>query len=604
MTSPTQINERIAALKGLMKREKLAAFIIPSSDAHQSEYVCDHWKVREWVSGFTGSAGTIVVTLDHAVLWTDSRYFLQAQRELKSTDINLFQEVTDKHATYLDWLADLLTEGDLVGFNGLQFSVDQAGRMEKKFLTKGIQIDPHQDLMTELWKKRPPLPDTPIFEFEESYAGESRSKKMRRIRQAMQQKQVDIHLISRLDGIAWTLNLRGRDVVCNPVFMAYLWIEQEEAFLFVHKEKVPDPILQSLKKDGLQILSYRAISGFIGRLNPGRVVWIDPAATNQRIFNWLEEQEANFVYSSEASVGLKAIKNTTEIGHLRNAMIKDGHALVKMKIWLDMMLDRVMVTEYEVSKQLNRFRQAQGHFIDDSFHAIVGFNANGAIVHYRPKPAESLPIKPSGMLLIDSGGQYLDGTTDITRTFCLGTPTQEQKTHYTLVLKGHIALSKAVFPKGTTGVQLDILARQYLWQRGLNYAHGTGHGVGFFLNVHEGPHSIGADPKGKRTSIPLQPGMIISNEPGLYIEGKYGIRIENLILCVETNMKEGDGQAYLSFETLSLFPYELELIDGSILSVTEKEWIKDYHQRVFEELKPGLSPEEVKWLEKQCQPVS
>lgn len=603
MTPPSRINERIAALKGLMKREKLAAYLIPAADPHQSEYVCDHWKVREWMSGFTGSAGTLVVTREKAVLWTDSRYFLQAENELKSTDIQLFREVTDKHLTYLSWLADTLEAGAVIGCDGRQFSVDQAGRMKKKLSNHDIQLDTQQDLVGEVWKKRPNLPDHPVFEFDVEYAGESRAHKLNRIRQAMLKKEVDIHLISKLDCIAWALNLRGSDVECNPVFMSYLWVEKEEAFLFIDKNKVPEAIQNALKRDGIEIMNYKAISGFIGRLAPERVVWIDSASTNQQLFDWLKEQEVEFVRSQDAVVSLKAVKNDTEIGHLHQAMVKDGIALVKLKIWLDLMLDRVMVTEYEVSKQLNRFRQAQGNFIDDSFHAIVGYNANGAIVHYRPQPAESSPIKPSGMLLIDSGGQYLEGTTDITRTFALGEPSPEQKEHYTLVLKGHIALSKAVFPKGTTGVQMDILARQFLWQRGLNYGHGTGHGVGFFLNVHEGPHSIGADAKGSRTTIPFQPGMIVSNEPGLYLTGQYGIRIENLILCVESDVKDLEGKPYLGFHTLSLFPYDLDLIDGSLLSVSEKAWIKDYHQRVFEELKPGLSPEEVKWLERQCQPV-
>lgn len=603
MTPPSRINERIAALKGLMKREKLAAYLIPAADPHQSEYVCDHWKVREWMSGFTGSAGTLVVTKEKAVLWTDSRYFLQAENELKSTDIQLFREVTDQHLTFLSWLADTLEAGAVIGCNGRQFSVDQAGRMKKKLSNHGIQLDTQQDLVGEVWKKRPSLPDHPVFEFDVEYAGESRAHKLRRIRQAMLKKEVDIHLISKLDCIAWALNMRGSDVECNPVFMSYLWVEKEEAFLFIDKNKVPEAIQNALKRDGIEIMNYKAISGFIGRLAPERVVWIDTASTNQQLFDWLKEQEVEFVRSQDAIIPLKAVKNDTEIGHLHQAMVKDGIALVKLKIWLDLMLDRVMVTEYEVSKQLNRFRQAQGNFIDDSFHAIVGYNANGAIVHYRPQPAESSPIKPSGMLLIDSGGQYMEGTTDITRTFTLGEPSPEQKEHYTLVLKGHIALSKAVFPKGTTGVQMDILARQFLWQRGLNYGHGTGHGVGFFLNVHEGPHSIGADAKGSRTTIPFQPGMIVSNEPGLYLTNHYGIRIENLILCVESDVKDLEGKPYLGFHTLSLFPYDLDLIDGSLLSVSEKAWIKDYHQRVFEELKPGLSPEEVKWLERQCQPV-
>ncbi len=603
MSSPKRINERIASLRGLMKREKLAAFIIPSSDPHQSEYVCDHWKIRAWMSGFDGSAGTLVVTQNEALLWTDSRYFLQAKMDLKNTDIQLYKEVMADNTNIFDWLVSTLEKGDTIGCNCLQFSINQMERMKKKVLSAGLQIDDKQNLISEVWKKRPPLPDALIFEHNENYSGESRKHKIGKIRHSMLAKGVDVHLISALDDIAWTLNLRGEDVACNPVFISYLWIEPEQVILFINKSKVPEQIALNLKSDDIQIIPYKGISGFMEQMEADKKVWIDPANTNKQIYEWLVEQQAEIIKGRSPATTLKARKNKTELGYIRQAMIKDGIALTKMSRWLEMMLDKVMVTEYEVSKQLNRYRQAQGNFKGDSFDAIVGYNANGAIVHYRPKPAESLPIKPDGLLLVDSGGQYLEGTTDITRTYSLGPVSEQQKKHYTLVLKGHIALSKAVFPKGTTGVQLDILARQYLWQRGLNYGHGTGHGVGFFLNVHEGPQSIGADSKGVRTTVAIEPGMIVSNEPGYYLEGQYGIRIENLIVCVESDIKGADGQPFLGFETLSLFPYELDLIDGSLLSVTEKQWVKDYHQRVFELLKPGLSPEEVKWLEKKCQPV-
>ncbi len=603
MSTPSKINERIAGLKGLMKREKLAAYIISSSDPHQSEYVCEYWKAREWMSGFTGSAGTLVVTPKQAVLWTDSRYFLQAEMELKHTSIVLFNAVSDDHVYYLDWLADSLSPDERVGCDGRQFSINQIERMQPVLAEAGLELDDQQDLVSELWKNRPILPETPVFEFSVDFAGESRRQKLDRIRATMKKLEADVHLVSSLDSIAWTLNLRGRDVDCNPVFISFLWIEQEKAVLFVKEKKVPDLIQKHLKQDGIQLMSYKSLSGYVSQLQDQECIWLDPANTSMRILDWLNEQEVNVLRSRSIIADLKALKNSVELGHLKKAMIKDGIALTKTKIWLEMILDRVMVTEYELSKQLHRFRQAQGHFMGDSFTAIVGYNANGAIVHYRPKPAESLPMKPSGLLLMDSGGQYLEGTTDITRTFSLGDPTEQQKRHYTLVLKGHIALSNAIFPKGTTGVQLDILARQYLWQRGLNYGHGTGHGVGFFLNVHEGPHSIGADPKSPRTTLPLKPGMIVSNEPGLYLEGQYGIRIENLIVVVETDVKDEKGNAFLGFETYSLFPYELDLIDAPLLSVSEKKWIKDYHQKVFELLKPELSPEEVKWLEKKCQPV-
>lgn len=596
--------KRVAALRGLMKREQLDAYIIPSFDPHQSEYVHDHWKAITWISNFSGSAGTLIITLEEALLWTDSRYYTQAKLELKDTDIKLYKEVVEETATFSEWLVSILEEDQRIGFNGALFSIKQVQRFKRIFERAGLFIDPNQQILEESWIDRPIIEGNDVFEVSTEYVGESRRKKLSNIRNEMRAQMVEVHFLSSLDDIAWVLNLRGSDIECNPVFFSYLWISLEEVFLFVDKGKISETLEKTLKEDGVKLIAYNEVNNFLAHLKHKPAIWIDGNSLNFQIFQQLQALELELYQSRTIPYHKKGVKNKVEIKQLKKAMVKDGVALVKLFIWLESILDRVMVSEFEVSRQLGRFRQAQGNYYGESFHAIVGYKENGAIIHYRPKSTSSKPIKPEGILLLDSGGQYLEGTTDITRTVLLGNSvTQAMKDHYTLVLKGNIALSNVVFPEGTTGLQLDVLARQFLWQKGLNYGHGTGHGVGYFLNVHEGPQGISTHNKSERSTTPILEGMITSNEPGLYLEKAYGIRIENLILCKEKYSAKKNGRKFLCFEALSLYPFDLKLIEPTLLNQAEKQWVNDYHQKVFERLSPMLSPEEQKWLEQKCQPI-
>ncbi len=604
MSTTLPINKRLASLRGIMKREQLAAYIIPSFDPHQSEYVHPYWKAREWLSQFTGSAGTLLVTQDMAVLWTDSRYYTQAALELQTSDIKLYTEITEASKGYLEWLTETLKEGETVGVDSSLFSVSQFRRAIKALKQQSIQLRGTKDLIAEIWQDRPELTRSPVFEYDAMYSGKSRTEKIALIRQKMKERGAAVLFLSDLADIAWALNLRGADVACNPVFISYLWIAKDQILLFSDSRQFDEQLRRKLKSDGIRLKAYEEVENFLSFSEPSDIIWIDPSTMNHRFHQILELREHGFVYDKTPPTILKAQKNTTEVKFIKKAMLKDGVALLKLFMWLEGILDRVLVTEYEVSRQLNRFRQAQGNYFGESFSAIVGYKANGAIAHYKPGATSSQPMRPDGLLLLDSGGQYLEGTTDITRTVHLGGEiTSQQRQHYTLVLKGHIALANAIFPEGTSGVQLDTFARQFLWQQGLNYGHGTGHGVGFFLNVHEGPQSISPVPRSEKAATPIRPGMLMSNEPGLYIEGEYGIRIENLILCVEKKAISNGQDTYLGFETLSLYPYDSNLIDSELLSKEEVSWINGYHQHVFEALSPFLNPEELNWLEKKCEPL-
>ncbi len=570
------------------------ACIIPTNDPHQSEYVANHWKAREWISGFTGSAGLVIITKDQAGLWTDSRYFLQAESQLKGTEIVLYKQQATGTPEYVAWLAEHLPEGSTVGLDGFLFSIGQIRHFEKQLHPKGIRLNIQLDLIGEIWKERPPLPLDTIFEYELEFAGESRLAKLDRIRAQMRLQGVDFHLVTTLDDIAWTLNIRGKDVDCNPVAIAYLIVGLSTTHFFINLQKVPDEIKRNLNEDGVILHDYEALEAFLQQLR--QPILVDERLVNIRLFQAIPEVQIR--KGDNIPLALKAIKNPVEIQNLRVAMRKDGVALLRFFRWLEQTIQVQTVTEYEASRKLNEFRATQGNYFGESFSAIVGYNANGAIVHYHPEAATAAAIRPEGLLLLDSGGQYLEGTTDITRTVALGTPTALQKQHFTLVLKGHIALARAKFPVGTSGVQLDTLARQFLWQEGLNYGHGTGHGVGFFLNVHESPQGFAASPNSQRGSTIHEPGMLSSNEPGFYKTGEYGIRIENLVLCVEAE-ETGFGK-FLQFDTLTVFPIDTKLINPSLLTEAEKDWINYYHKWVFSQLASSLEEEEVEWLREQC----
>lgn len=592
-------NEKIDALRHEMASCGLDAYIVPSSDPHQSEYVAEHWKTRQWLSGFTGSAGVLIVTRHHAGLWTDSRYFLQAEQQLAGTTITLHKQQVPHAPEHVTWLADHLPEGSTVGVNGDLFSVLQIRYLEKHLAPKSIEINVDLELVGDIWPDRPPLPGNPVFEHSIGYAGLARKEKLTAIREQMRAKGADFHLVTTLDDIAWTLNLRGSDVDYNPVFISYLLIGHNRSYLFIHPEKVPADLRAGLQEDGVELLRYAMVEEFLEELPNETRVWIDNRTTSIRLFNAVDGEQ--LFTGANIPRQLKAVKNETEIGHIRKTMEKDGVALVKLYRWLEAILSSRPVTEYEVARQLEHFRGGQGDYFGESFPAIVGYNANGAIVHYRPLPEKSAEIHADGILLLDSGGQYLDGTTDITRTIALGAPTDEQRRVFTLVLKGHIALASIRFPAGTTGAQLDTLARMFLWRDGLNYGHGTGHGVGFFLNVHEPPQGFATSAATSRGTTAFEPGMLTSNEPGYYKTGEYGIRTENLVLC--TNEPETNGERFLHFETLTLFPIDLRLVEVQLLTPEEKQWLNNYHQLVFAKLSPLLSPEEAAWLRQKCQTV-
>ncbi len=590
------IDNRIAALRVAMNEHRFDAYIIPSSDPHQSEYVADHWQSRSWISGFTGSAGTVVVTKNHAGLWTDSRYFIQAEEELKNSEFVLHRLGVPHTPEQIGWILASLEENSIIGIDGNCFSIAQLRNMQKKLNAKNITIEYSQDLIQAIWSARPSLPTTTIFEHDKKYAGKSRKEKLEIIRAKMAQKQIDYHLIATLDDIAWVFNIRGKDVDCNPVGIAYGLIEAHRAYLFIDEQKVPLSLIKILEEDGVKIKSYDEIRFFLDAIPDKQRILIDPNTTSVRLYNAINPN-CTKVEGATISTRLKAVKNEIEIEHLKRTMIKDGVALVKLYRWLEDEVKQRPVPETEVADILAKYRSEQEAYFGESFSAIVGWKGNGAIVHYRAEEKTCASIKGDGMLLLDSGGQYFDGTTDITRTTFFGAPTAEQKRNYTLVLKGHIGIATLKFPSGLSGSQMDILARQHLWDEGLNYGHGTGHGVGFFLNVHEGPQGIGPGKNG-RYGKAMEIGMITSNEPGFYKVGAYGIRIENLILTVADQTT--DFGEFLKFETLTLFPIAINLIEKSLLTDKELDWINTYHSEVYEKLAPNLDEAEKDWLKAQC----
>lgn len=590
------ITEKLNKLRQQMALYNIDAYIIPSSDPHQSEYLSAHWKIREWMSGFSGSAGTLITTATTADLWTDSRYFIQAEQELTDSVVQLQRQLIPHAPEHIAWLCENLPEGATVGLDGRLFSISQTRYIEKQLHKKNIHLAPTLDLITPIWENRPSLPLSPIFEHDLSLAGLSRTEKLHQVRQALLKQGSDAVLCCALDDIAWALNLRGTDIECNPLFMAYLLLTPTENTLYVNAEKIPPTLQHTLTADGIQIRSYHAIESDLENLSPSLRISLDPTTTSTHLFTQIK---SHLLESPNPIRDIKAIKNPVEIEHIYQAMRKDGVALTRLFRWLEDTLEAGQaVTEYQVAEQLSTFRAQQPLYKGESFPAIIGYEANGAIVHYRPHPAHAATIAQKGILLLDSGGQYLDGTTDITRTIALSAPTQAQKQHYTLVLKGHIALACCQFPEGTVGMQLDAFARMPLWQAGLSYGHGTGHGVGFFLSVHEGPNGFAPSATTSRGNTPFSAGMLTSNEPGFYLEGAYGIRIENLVLCQAASTK-----GFLRFDTVSLFPIDTQLIEKSLLNTDEVQWLNDYHQKVFDELAPLLQEAEQAWLRTKCQAI-
>lgn len=578
-----------------MKEHQIDVLIIPTSDPHQSEYLAEHWKIREWLSGFTGSQGTLIIAEDFAGLWVDSRYFLQAENELKDTGIEMMPLQNQGSPEYIDWIADNMEEEALVAIDGSIVSISTIEQMQDEFEDIGIDLTTEVPFIDALWTDRPNRPSAPAFEISTDYTGESRASKLSSIIHELNDNMVEYYLVSALDEIAWTLNIRGADVECNPVCISYLLIGTEKSIWFVDKNKLSNELISALEKDNVFIEDYDHIFDFLSTLESEDGLLLDISSTNYAIGESL--CNIDIVESESLVMYKKAIKNDTEIGHIREIMRHDGAAIFRTEMWLRNQLDNNKeVREYEVANKLIEERGKVDGYHGESFDAIVGYNSHGAIVHFKPTPENSQIIKNEGMLLVDSGGQYTRGTTDITRTWALSTPTDEQKKCYTAVLKGHIALDLAQFPQGTMGVQLDILARQPLWNLGLNYGHGTGHGVGFFLNVHEPPQGF-TPTYSLRGKTVQKPGMLTSNEPGYYKEGAFGIRIENLILTVERDNN------FLGFENLTLYPIDKDLIEKSDLSQREIEWLNDYHTNVYDQLSGLLSDEDKAILSKKCAPL-
>lgn len=589
------INNRIAALRAHIAQEQIQAFIIPSTDPHLSEYVAPHWQSREWISGFTGSAGTVVVTAKDAGLWTDSRYFLQAARQLEGTCITLYKEMLPETPNIPEFLSAHLQEGDCVGIDGKMFSAEEVEHLQKELKKSGIRIKSIADPMQLLWTDRPAMPLAPAFVYDTKYAGMSFTEKLPAVRQAMEAAGADSLLLSALDEIAWLLNIRGNDVHCNPVVVSYLLIEKDKVNYFVQPQKVTPELAEYFSANGISVHPYEEIGHYLNSFNAHSIL-MNPAKTNYAIYSAI--RPGCLIINGASPVALlKAIRNKQEIAGIHAAMQRDGVALVKFLKWLDEAVPAGKETEISVDKKLHTFRAAQPLYMGESFDTIAGYKEHGAIVHYEATPETDVTLKPEGFLLLDSGAQYLDGTTDITRTIALGPLTEEEKTDYTLILKGHIALAMAVFPEGTRGAQLDVLARMPIWKKRMNYLHGTGHGVGHFLNVHEGPQSI----RMNENPVALQPGMVTSNEPGVYKAGSHGIRTENLVLTVPAG--EGMFGKYLKFETLTLCPICRKGIIKELLTAEEIGWLNDYHRTVYEKLSPDLNNDEREWLKEACKAV-
>jgi Xaa-Pro aminopeptidase len=583
------IKERMHALRMTFPPNYIKAFIIPSTDPHLSEYVAPHWMSREWISGFTGSAGTVVVLMNEAGLWTDSRYFLQAAKELEGSGITLYKEMLPETPSITKYLSQKLKPGESVSIDGKMFSVQQVEQMKEELAAYSLQVDLFGDPLKRIWKDRPSIPNSPAFVYDIEYAGKSCEEKVAAIRAELTKKGAYALFLSALDEIAWTLNLRGNDVHCNPVVVSYLLITQDDVIYFISPEKVTKEVNEYLKEQHVKLKNYDEVETYLNTFT-GRNILIDPKKTNFAIYSAINPK-CNIIRGESPVALLKAIRNEQEIAGIHAAMQRDGVALVKFLKWLEEAVPSGKETELSVDRKLHEFRAAQPLYMGESFDTIAGYKEHGAIVHYSATPESDVPLQPKGFLLLDSGAQYLDGTTDITRTIALGELTEEEKTDYTLILKGHIALAMAKFPVGTRGAQLDVLARMSIWKYGMNFLHGTGHGVGHFLSVHEGPQSI----RMNENPVVLQPGMVTSNEPGVYKAGSHGIRTENLTLVCKD--KEGMFGDYLKFETITLCPICKKGIVKEMLTNEEIEWLNNYHQIVYEKLSPNLNEEEKVWLQ-------
>lgn len=587
----TNIPERIAALREAMKQHKIDAYIIPTSDPHMSEYPADCWKYREWISGFTGSAGTVIITADKAGLWTDSRYFLQASTQLEGTGIELFKMMLPETPTIPEFLTHELKEGQTVGLNGEIYSLADARSLEKALAEKEIKLNTNASLIDPIWKERPAIPEAPMFEMPIELSGKSTEDKLLDINKMLHKAGADCTILSALDEVAWTFNIRGTDVAYNPVVISYAFVSEKESVLFVNPKKIPAEIAEHLKKEGVTLADYGMLATFLSRLPERTRVFIDSKRTNVAIYNALPKSSILIEGTSPAN-HLKSIKNETEIKGFRNAVLKDGIAMTQFYFWLEKMLKAgEKVTELSAAAKLTALRSEQPQYVMDSFASISSYGPHGAVVHYSPTPETDTELKTDSLYLLDSGAQYLDGTTDITRTIALcDEPSEQMKKDFTRALKGTIGIAKCKFPAGIRGCLIDAFARKALWDAGINYLHGTCHGIGHCLNVHEGPQSI----RMEENPVILEPGMVMSDEPAMYRPGEYGIRTENMILIREDS--ETEFGKFLGFETLTLCYIDTKLVIPSMLSVREHAWLNKYHQMVYDLVSPHLTEEEKAWL--------
>lgn len=589
--------QRLNLLREMMEKIGVDAYIIPMSDPHLSEYIPSFWKSIEWLCGFSGSAGTLLITQDEASLWTDGRYWIQAEKQLQGSGFSL-QKASKTH-TYTPYLLSKLKANQCVGIDGRVFSFQAKNELEEKLRVHSITLNSHCDLISALWENRPTLTREKIYEHPLKFAIVSVDEKLKAIRERMKELKASAHLVASLDDIAWITNLRGSDIECNPVFMSYLYIDIQKSLLFIQKGAITPKLIEKLEEENILVRDYEEIESFLSTLKQESIL-LDPQSTPSSLVECLK---CEIIKEHSPSLFLKSVKNKKQTHHIKEAMIYDGVALCHLQSWLeDAIKNGESISELEVERQLHKFRSASPYFISDSFHAIVGFNANGAQCHYRATKEDFSQIEGNGFLLLDSGGNYLNGTTDITRVFPVGQISKDQKRDYTLVLKAHIAMSSTIFPEGIAMPLLDSITRAPLWKHHLDYAHGTGHGVGYFLNVHEGPQVLSYfAPALEKTKA--REGMILSIEPGVYREGKWGVRLENLVITTLDGEESKEFGKFLKFETLSLYPFERECLELELLSEDEMRWINSYHKEVYEKLSKYLDKPMKTWLGKKTQKI-
>lgn len=591
-----KVNEKLKKLRELMEERNIDAYIEPTADPHQSEYVADYYKGRTFISGFTGSAGTVVITKDKALLWTDGRYFIQAEKELSSSEFELMKMNTPGFPTYMEWLADTLKDGNIIAYNGKTMDSMSIDKLKEELGEIKVHLEEKYDLVGEIWEDRPAMIKGEVFALGEEYTGKSAAGKLKELRAEMEKKGAEYFLLSSLDDIAWLYNIRGGDVKNNPVIISYALISKDKAYLFVDEEKINEVVKAFLSENGVEIYGYEEVANHVGRIDKGSKILLEKSKTNRWISSSIPEG-VKIIDEMNITTKLKGIKNHVEIENQRLAYIKDGVALVKFFHWIDKNLGKNQISEISAEEKLFEFRKDQEDFLENSFNTISAYKENAAMMHYSASPDSNAVFQEKGLYLVDSGGQYFQGTTDITRTLALGPISDEEKRDFTLTLKGHINLISARFLEGTSGHVLDILSRYPLWQEGIDYKCGTGHGVGYLLNVHEGPHRFAVAPN----TVALEKGMIITIEPGVYKAGKHGIRIENVVV-VDKDIETDSGQ-FMKFDTLSFVPIDLDAIDVDMLSDKEKTWLNNYHKETYNKLSPYLNEEEKAWLKKETRSI-